>query len=266
MAINLRRYLRLYLVLVKLNLARELQFRAHFILDNLVTVIWSSILILYYVFIFQFVSQVRGWTLPQVLVLTGIYLSFKSILKSVIEQNFSQFARIIYRGELDFYLLKPVNSQFLLSFFRFSLRSLVRLALGLGVLVWGLSLTPVPFTVMGGVQAILSFLLGLVIVYSLWFMSLLLVFYLGNIDNLYYLFMPIFQVSRMPIPVFPKPVEVLFTLVIPLVFVATVPVQAIWQTVAWSTIGYGIFMSFSLLWLSHKLWKLALRSYVSASS
>jgi len=261
-----RRYLRLYLVLVKINLAREIQFRAHFVLDNLVTVIWSGLLILYYLFIFQYVTQVRGWTLAQVLVLTGIYLCFNSILKSVIEQNFSQFVRIVYRGELDFYLLKPINSQFLLSFFRFSLRSLVRLVVGLGVLVWGLSLAAVSFTVVGGMQAILSFLIGLVIVYSLWFMSLLLAFRLGNVENLYYLFMPVFQVSRMPITVFPKPVEVLFTLVIPLVFVATIPAQAIWQTVSWLTIGYGLLAGIGLLWLSHRLWLLSLRSYVSASS
>jgi ABC-2 type transport system permease protein len=266
MVTNLRRYLRLYLVLVKTNLARELQFRAHFILDNLVTVIWSGLLILYYIFIYQYVSQVRGWSLAQILVLTGVYLSFNSILKSVIEQNFSQFVRIIYRGELDFYLLKPVDSQFLLSFFRFSLRSLVRMVLGIAVLIWGLSLASVPVTVAGAVQALFSFSLGLVIVYSLWFITLLLAFRLGNIDNLYFLFMPIFQVSRMPITVFPKPIELLFSLAIPLVFVATIPLLAVWQTVSWWMLGYAAVAGIGLLWLSHRLWNLALRSYVSASS
>jgi len=260
------RYLKLYTAFLKINLKRELQYRAHFFLDNLITIIWSCLLVLYYIFIYRYTAAVRGWRLEQVLVLTGFYLVFNSIFKSLIEQNFAQFTRIIYRGELDYILVKPVNSQFLISLSRFSLRSFLRLFGGLAILIWGIVAAKLKISVLIIFLSLGMFAIGQIIVYSLWFMSLLLAFRLGNIENLYYFFMSIFQTTRLPINLYPHIGELIFTFVLPLIFVATIPAQALWQPISGLIIIYGIVVAVVLLWLSHYLWQLALRSYTSASS
>ena len=261
-----KRYGRLYWRFLKTNLIREIQFRSNFWIVNIVTLLWSATIVLYYVFIFQHVSSVKGWTLGKVLVLTGIYLLFNSVFKSLLEINFNQFVQIIYNGELDYVLTKPVNSQFLVSLSRFSLRSFLRLFAGLGILIWALLAYDIKISVLGVAVFLISFLLGMVIIYSLWFITFLLAFYLGNIENLYYLFLPIFQMARVPITVFPKTVQILFSFVIPLIFIATIPAQALWGNASWQILLLGVILTLGLLWLSHYLWLRALRSYSSASS
>lgn len=260
------RYIRLYWQLIKTNVTRELQFRENFWVVNLVTLLWAATLVLYYVFIYRHVSTVKGWGLGQVLVVVGFYLLFNSIFKSFVEQNFSYLPRMIYRGELDYLLTKPANSQFLVSLSRFSLRSFLRLIAGVGVLFWAIVRYQLSVTLGGVLVACLVFGLSFVIIYSLWFMTLVLAFWLGNIENLYYLFMPVFQVSRSPIDVFPRPAQILFSLVIPLVFISTVPARVLGGEIPWLLVLYGLGLAVVLLWLSHKLWQRALRSYTSASS
>lgn len=260
------RYLKLYWRLVKTNVGRELQFREDFWIVNLVTLIWATTLVLYYVFIYQHVSTIKGWGLGQVLAVVGFYLVFNSIFKSFVEQNFSYLPRLIYRGELDYVLTKPVNSQFLVSLARFSLRSFLRILAGLGILIWAIISYDLHVSWGGVIVAGLAFGLSFIIVYSLWFMTLVLAFWLGNVENLYFLFMPIFQVSRTPIAVFPRPAQIIFSFLIPLIFISTVPTQALTGDIPWGLVGFGLVSGPVLLYLSHRFWQLALRSYASASS
>jgi len=260
------KYLHLYFKFLKANLIREAQFRSNLLLVSLGVFLWSAVLIFYYFFIFEHVSSVKGWTLGQALILTGFYLIFDSIIKALIEGNFSQFPRIIYKGELDLILTKPISSQFLISFSRFSLHGFLRFFGGLAVLLWAIFSFNIKISLFGLLVSVLAFILGLIIVYSIWFMILLLTFYLGYIENIYFLFYPLLRISRLPIDVLSKPAQIIFSFVLPLIFISTVPTKALWGSISWELMLYGILAAFFLLWLSNKTWKIALKSYSSASS
>jgi len=262
----IKRYLSLYLKFLKANFSREVQFRGNFLLLNIGSLLWSLTLVFYYFFVFNHVSSVKGWSFGHSLVLVGIYLMFDSVIKALVENNFSQFPRIIYKGELDFILTKPANSQFLVSFSRFSLRNFLRLFAGLAIVLWSIFSFKIKISFFGFLIAFSAFILGIIVVYSLWFMILLLAFYLGYIENLYFLFYPLLRISRIPIDTFPKPAQIIFSFVLPLVFISTVPAKAIWGQVSWQIMVYGFFAAVFLLYLSHRLWNLALKSYSSASS
>jgi ABC-2 type transport system permease protein len=110
------------------------------------------------------------------------------------------------------------------------------------------------------------FVSGVVIVYSLWFMSLLPVFWWGRADNIQHLFRPLHQLTRIPIDITGRVLRHLFTFVIPLAFVSTVPAQALAVGVSPWLIVYGILAAVFSLWLSNRAWHFALRHYTSASS
>lgn len=261
----LSRYFSLYKAIFKINLSREIQFRGNLLVDNLVTVFWATSAVLYYIFIYQHINHVKGWELGQSLSLIGFYLLFNSIFKSLIELNFSFLPRLVYRGNLDFFLLKPVNTQFLVSLSRFSLRSFLRMFAGLGILAWAYFNYHLSLSWLNIAGILLAMTLGLVIIYSFWFMTMLLIFFLGNLENLYFLFMPIFQVSRVPINILPLSIELVFTFIVPLVFISTVQAQIFWGLIPWKLLLFGINAAIFLLWLSHLLWRMSLRTYTSAS-
>jgi len=108
--------------------------------------------------------------------------------------------------------------------------------------------------------------LGLIIVYSIWFSTLMLVFWLGNIDNIHHLFRPVYEVVRIPTNITGAVLKPILTYLIPLAFVATIPAQSLIGKLQPWLIVYGLGAAALLLWLSHRLWRFALKHYTSASS
>ncbi|MEK7513304.1 MAG: ABC-2 family transporter protein [Patescibacteria group bacterium] len=260
------RYLKLYRAFFINCLVREMEFRAHFFLSNLISISWSAVFLLTYFFIFRQTSSVNGWTLEQMLLLTAIYFLADRVYDSFLEMNFEDFVNLVNTGRLDLILTKPVNSQFIVSLRRFSFSFTISSLMMFGLLVYLVVHYFWPLPLINLLVGLLIFIAGLVISYSLWFMTLLPVFWWGRVDNIQHLFRPFHQLSRIPIDITGRFIQPLFTFIFPLAFIATVPTQALTGQLNWPLIGYGVFAAALLFYLSHRLWNFALRHYTSASS
>jgi len=261
----MERYFKLYLGFIKNCLIREMEFRSNFIFHNLVSLIWAVVVMLVFFFIYQQVNTVNGWNMEAVLLLTAIYFLVDRIFDSFFEINFNNFVPLVNTGQLDLILIKPVSSQFFVSLRRFSFSMLFSNLTMIGVIIY-LSLTY--FSPVYWWQAV-SFLIllfcSVVITYSLWFITLLPVFWWGRVDNIQHLFRPFHQLCRVPIDVVGRFKSIL-TYIIPLAFVATIPAQSLIGKLSPWLVIYGVLAAGFLLWLSHRLWNFALRHYTSASS
>ncbi len=261
----MKRYLKLYLAFFKNCLIREMEFRSHFILLNLLSLIWALVVMLVFLFIYRNVSVVNGWTLNQMLLLTAIYFLVDRIFDSFFEINFGNFVTLVNRGDLDLVLTKPVNAQFVVSLRHFSFAMIFS---NLSMLVVIFYLVRRYFWPLSWFQ-IASFLVllicAVIITYSLWFMSLLPVFWWGRVDNIQHLFRPVHQLCRIPIDVTGK-FRLFLTYVMPLAFVATIPARSLIGHLSLGSVGYGIIISLLLLRLSHRAWNFSLKHYTSASS
>lgn len=262
----MKRYFRLYRSFFINCLIREMEFRANFIISNLVSFSWAGVFLLGYVFIFRQTQSVQGWTVEQVLLLTALYFLSDRIFDSFIERNFMEFISLVNTGRLDLLLTKPVNTQFMVSlrYFSFSFIFSSLAMLGLVIYLIKVYFWPVPLTNL--LIFPLVFIAGAVITYSLWFMTLLPVFWWGRADNLQHLFRPFHQITRIPIDITGKILRPLLTFVIPLAFISTVPAQILIGKLSLTLAAYGLVAAAFLLWLSHRLWNFALRHYSSASS
>ncbi|MBU1322577.1 hypothetical protein KKE75_00790, partial [Patescibacteria group bacterium] len=84
----MKRYFKLYLAFFKNCLIREMEFRSHFILQNLISLAWALVIMVTFLFIYQQVSVVNGWTLEMMLLLTAVYFLIDRIFDSFFEINF----------------------------------------------------------------------------------------------------------------------------------------------------------------------------------
>lgn len=243
-----------------------MEFRTHFLLSNFISFSWAAVFLLTYVFIFRQTQSVNGWTIESILLLTALYFLSDRIFDSFFSINFQEFIELVRTGKLDLFLTKPVESQFMVSLRRFSFSFVFSLLAMVGVAIyliikyfWPLSLTNL-------LAFIVIFTCGVVITYSLWFITLLPVFWWGRASNIQHLFRPLHQLTRIPIDITGAVLRPLFTFVIPLAFVATIPAQSLIGKLSPWLVVYGVFAAGFLLWLSHRLWNFALRHYSSASS
>ena len=64
--------------------------------------------------LFSYTTALNDWTLPQMLVLLGVYYLVQGVEEMVFQPSVTQLMEHVRQGTLDFTLLKPANSQFLL--------------------------------------------------------------------------------------------------------------------------------------------------------
>lgn len=261
----MKRYFKLYLAFFKNCLIREMEFRSHFIFNNVISFTWALLVMLVFFFMYQHVSVINGWRLEEILLLTAIYFLVDRIFDSFFEINFDNFVPLVNTGQLDGILTKPISSQFFVSLRQFSFAMLFSNLTMVAVIIY-LSqryFSPVYW------WEIINFLIllscSVVITYSLWFMTLMPVFWWGRVENLQHLFRPFHQICRVPIDVAGR-FRPLLTYIIPLAFVATIPTQSLTGKLFYPLIIYGILAATFFLWLSRRLWNFSLKHYTSASS
>src|SRR5262245_49326847 len=132
------RYFRLWLALARFSLAREMAFRANFVVKMFVEVLWLSMLLIFYQMLFTQTSHVDTWNRGKCLFFVGCYFTFQGLIEAIFLENCNQFADLVRTGELDFYLLKPIDEQFLVTFRVFDWSCVPNVVMGIGVMLFGL--------------------------------------------------------------------------------------------------------------------------------
>jgi ABC-2 type transport system permease protein len=232
---------------------------------------WMFSLVVFLEIIFRNTNSVAGWTKPEMFVLFGTYSLLRGISNTLFYNNLSQIPLYVRKGEMDYILTKPVNSQFFVSLRYVSLDDLGQSLAAVFVIGYGWlqlpSLTPSPLALL---DFALLLVCGLILFYSLNMLLMTLSFWLVRLDNLMVLADTVFQVARQPVDIFrvfglvPR---FILTYIVPLAFLAGVPVRALFHrdaaipTLLTAMALAGLFFTFSVLFWNH-----ATRSYSSASS
>lgn len=257
-------HLRLWRRFIIMAFVREAEYRAHFVLtlgQGALEVVFAVLGVL---LIYQYTEQVAGWSRNDLLVLVGVYRLASSLIALQIAPNMTAISGYIRHGDMDFLLLRPVSSQFLVSTRRMNLPELANVVAGLALIViagqgndWS----------SGGVLLALALLVcGLLALYALWLLSVTLCFWLVHVDTIDQLFYSAFAAARYPVGFFGAPVRLLFTFLIPIAFATTFPAEALLNRADLRLLPVGLLLTAVALGMSHWFWNFALRHYSSASS
>ena len=90
------------------NLMSSMAYRGAFFLQVFGMILNNTMLLFFWWVLFTQLPTLRGWDLTQVMILFGI-LAFGFGLANVVCGNAFQVARIIVRGDLDYYLALPAD-------------------------------------------------------------------------------------------------------------------------------------------------------------
>lgn len=258
------KYLRSYARFVKNSLAVDMEYRAGFLFKNITGLVWVIGALFLIDVIFSQSSSVAGWTKQQVICL---YLTFSIAVDAFyifVRDNLRKFLDLIQNGQLDAYLLKPINLRFLVTFmsnqmgyyvlFRF-LAAIVLLfvyAPSTNLLNWILYL----FFIIAGS-------LG---VYSVVFILHTFNFWLVRLENITELSNQSYELAKVPIDAWPKQIQLFLTYAFPMAVLSSFAVNALFGKANFIQLLLSIIVSSVLFYISHKFWNFALRHYSSASS
>jgi ABC-2 type transport system permease protein len=268
---SLGRYFRLMIALGRYGLARELAFRGNFLIKISVEALWLGVLLIFYRTVFAKTNVIAEWDEAQYLFFVGCYFALEALVETFFLENCNEFADLIRSGDLDFYLLQPIDEQFLITLRKIDWTTVPSVILGGCVMM--AALVQMNWTFDPGRVALfaLLFLCGLAIAYS--FLLLLTssaVWFVRN-QSLYEMWWLFMSLMRYPREIFrgswwASPLGLFFTFIIPVTLIVNVPARMMVKVFEPGFAVFTIVVAVVLLVLSRKFFRLAMRRYRSASS
>ena len=264
---GLRRYAAIYAILVRNALVREMTFQLNFLLWIVVELLWFGLQLCFVQVIYLHTESIAGWSKWQVVLLIGASQFVQQIFQALFLVNCTHISELVRTGKLDFLLLLPVNSRFILSVRQLDLGGFINAGTAIAVMVfagWQLGLQPSAAQLLG--FALLA-LAGVLIHYSLMFLLATISFWTVQAQGIVWAYYNLFNIARLPDAAFRGFFKVFFSYAVPMLLVANVPVKLLTDRLdsPWE-IAILLLMTLACLALSELGWRTAIRRYTSASS
>lgn len=278
-------YWQVYLAFVRNSLVRDMMFRANFLIEMISSIAWSVMNVGFYWIIFQHTQSIgyeTGWGRSEFFVFMGTTWIINSIVQAFFMPNSEEFSELIRTGGLDFALLKPIDTQFLISLRKMNWSSLVNLVVGVVLIaislfeMAGRAVNPWRFEPVSAVLYPVYIVCGVAILYSVMICLAATSVWLGRNQTLYDFWFYITNFSRYPMEIYARgwglPLYFIFTFVIPVLVVVNVPARLLAQPVVpradweWPLAGFTLLATLASVAASRWVFQRSLLAYRSASS
>ena len=268
-------YLRVFYTLGRNSLVRDMTFRTNFIIQCVSSLSWTAMNLGFYLLIFTLTPMIgegTGWRQFEFLVFLATTYFVNSLVQTFFMPNAEEFSELIRTGGLDFVLLKPIDTQFIISVRRVAWSQLINFFFGLLLLAYAVGHLEPP----GFVAALLYpmyVICGVLIMYSLMLSLSATSVWLGRNQTLYNFWFYITNFSRYPMEIYRgnllgESLQIGFTYMIPVLVVINVPARLLAKPLEgqWNLALFALVATLVSLIASRWIFRRALLSYRSASS
>lgn len=258
--------LKLLSAFFKVNVQMALAYRADTVVSILLNLMWLGWELLSLNIIFSNTTTLGGWGLGELIALLGVFRLVNTLMMALIWPNTEKFNQSIRDGSMDYTILQPVNSMFLVTFSRITVWRIWDLVLAIVLIVVGINISGDTTTPISILTFILLTVSGAVVIYSLWIVLIALTFWFTKFDNNVTILHALLDAGRYPVTVYPAWLRIIVTFVIPVAVATTIPLQALRgdlnlnQVILFFSIGIVSFL------IASRVWKSGLKQYSGASS
>ena len=244
----------------------ELEYQFNIIVE-LVSVVGNLIGSLFVLSLFYSSGNtLGGWQWEHAIVVLGIYTLLEGLTISLLQPNLSRIVRHVQNGTLDFVLLKPIDSQLWLSLRMISPWGFPSFLVGVLLITYGVISSGATLSIYIYISSFITLLSSFIILYSLWFVISTTSIWFVKVWNANEVLRSTLVAGRFPITSYPSSLRTIFTFLLPIAFLTTIPAEALLGTVSIYWILCSMIIASSFLLISFRFWKYALRFYTSASS
>lgn len=264
---TLRRYLGIYALLARNSVVREMTFKTNFLLWIVVELLWFALQLSFIGVMYLHTENIAGWSKWQVVLLMGASHFIQQLFQAFFLVNCTNLSELVRTGKLDFLLMLPVNTRFIVSVRQMDLGAFVNAATAIAVTVYAanqLALAPSAGLVLG---FLVLCAVGTIIHYSLMFLLATASFWTVQAQGIVWAYYNLFNIARLPDAAFKGLFKVFFTFAIPMLLVSNVPVKLLVQKLG-SPLELLLLLGMALgcLLVSEAGWRVSVRRYTSASS
>ncbi|WKZ35886.1 MAG: ABC-2 family transporter protein [Anaerolineales bacterium] len=258
--------LKLLSAFFKVNVQMALAYRADTVVNILLNLMWLGWELLSLSIIFSNTETLGGWGIGELIALLGVFRLVNTLMIALVWPNTEKFNQSIRDGSMDYTILQPVNSMFLVTFSRITVWRIWDLVLAVILIVVGIHMAGDVTSPIQILTFVLLAITGTIIIYSLWIVLIALTFWFTKFDNNVTILQALMDAGRYPVTVYPVWLRVIVTFIIPIAVATTIPLQALRGELLSGQVFMYIAISIASFWVASIVWKAGLKRYSGASS
>lgn len=258
--------LKLLSAFFKVNVQMALAYRADTIVNILLNLMWLGWELLSLSIIFSNTETLGGWGIGELIALLGVFRLVNTLMIALIWPNTEKFNQSIRDGSMDYTILQPVNSMFLVTFSRITVWRIWDLVLAVILIVVGINMSGDVTSPLQILTFVLLAITGTIVIYSLWIVLIALTFWFTKFDNNVTILQALMDAGRYPVTVYPVWLRVIVTFIIPIAVATTIPLQALRGELITGQVLMYIAISIVSFLVASIVWKAGLKRYSGASS
>ncbi|MDQ3332906.1 MAG: ABC-2 family transporter protein, partial [Planctomycetota bacterium] len=132
-------YSRVWLTFFRNSLVREMTFRGNFLITILTRTFYFAANLVLFEIIYRQVPDINGWTRWEYYAFMATGMLTNALVEAFFMPNCANFSELIRTGNLDFALLKPIDTQFLVSFEKVEIAMVGQVSLSIAMLAWSIT-------------------------------------------------------------------------------------------------------------------------------
>lgn len=261
----MKKYLKIYSILIKNAISREAQFRADSMMNWITHLLFLGFLFFLFDILFKFTNIIAGWTKPEVFLLVIIYTLSQQLFHFFFRDNMWEIPNIITDGKLDSYLISPANSIFLVISRQVATKAVLRIITQTVLLMWLLASYDFGLTLTSSLGIIILIIGGLCIQTGFYLILNTLSFWFLRIDNINDAWFNVAQLGRYPLSVLPQTLTILAFTFFPIAYQSYVPVGVGLGKLDWRFFLLTLIWAAVLWIIALVLWHRGIKNYESAS-
>lgn len=259
------RVLSIVILFAKQSLGKMLAYRITAAFTILFGILFAAAEVVAIVVYYQYTDEIAGWDLTSFLMLYATFGFIQHLYQFMFVVSHEELMDKIIEGELDYELVRPLDSQFLCSVKTLDYPSLINMLIPLGLLIYsvkrlGLVLTTqvlIPYTVL--------MLLGVWLYYLLNQFFVVMAFWVERPRKLAGVPEFLFEFASRPRTVYPRALQVTLTLVLPVLTAVNAPVELLRGEFDMITLLAFVVALLVMSVIVRVQWLIGIRRYASAS-
>lgn len=261
-----RRYTRIWLQIVAMRFATLASARFDFFCYVIGKFVRMGFFFILVVGLFSHVNQIAGYTRAEVFLFFAIMNVLDILVQLFFFRGFSDFHRVVLKGDFDFVLSKPFSPLFWAGFRMFDFIDLTTVPVAALFLWYAFSQLGSRISIEQAILGSITLLIAVVLAFAVQTCFAAWTFWSANLNNTWWLYRHTTYALRFPSDIFPQAVQWLFTYIFPAIVIVIFPTKAFLGTLSTTAVVWLFVVT--ILWLIGAVlfWRRGVRHYTSASS
>ena len=263
---KIKRYLKIYRILVKQEFKKYMEYKADFFV-GIFGFLLSQAFNLYFIYIiFSRIPKLNGWSFDEIVFIYGFSLLPKGI-DHLLSDNLWNFGHnIVRKGEFDKYITRPINSLFYIVSETIQVDAIGELIVGIGLVIRSM----VALKLVPSITQIIVFILLLpftaLIYTSIKIITASLAFWVKKSGNITYIFYMLNDFAKYPVTIYNFAIKLVLTYLVPFALTSYYPASYLIKgDNLWNLMKVFIISTLFLV-VAIKIWNVGVSKYKSAGS